>query len=169
MKNKISLLFILVFTSYYSFSQTKEEVKAVDLINTFLKSVTIDPLSLTLFNSDLTIDKDKLKLNTVIQGFHPSEKNALTLEIKHNIVFDKNDIKDYFIEIEETENGLYNIYTKVNLKHSMPLNYYSKMYLNDTIDEEVIEVSKVELSNNTPIEKDKMNDYKKAIELLFNS
>ena len=169
MTNKISLLFILVLTSFYSFSQTTEEIKAVDLINTYLKSETIDPLSLTLFNSDLTIDQDKLKLNTVIQGFHPSEKNTLALEIQHNIVFDKNDIKDYVIEIEETENGLYNIFTKVNLKQRMPLKYYSKMFLDDTIEEEVIEVSKVELSNNTPIEKEMMNDYKKALELLFNS
>jgi len=166
MKKTILFLLLSLITNV-SFSQSQEEQKAVELLNNYLR---IDTLKLGAnFNGNLKYDKDKLNYHMNIKTFHPFDSKKLVLEIDHSVSFSKADIKDYFTEVREVdkEKGYYEIFTQVNLIKRLPMDYYSKMYTDEEGTQEIIEVIKVQISSHKELKEENIEEYKKAIELLF--
>lgn len=169
MKKTILLLLLSLVTSV-SFGQSKEEREAVDFLNKYFLPGNIYSNSSTTFEGDLKIDQKNIQLFQHIKTFHPFDSDELTTEIKYDVAFNKSNIKDYFSEIEEIdkEKGLYKIFVQINFKSRLPMNYLSKMYLGeDSVEEKVKDVIKLQITNSIPVEKENLEEYKKAIELLF--
>lgn len=167
---KTILFLLLSLITNVSFSQSKQEKEAVDFLNKYLLPGNIYSNSTTTFEGNLIFEQKNIRLFEHIKTFHPFNSDELTTEIKHNVAFNKSNIKDYFSEIEEIdkEKGLYKIFVQVNFESRLPMNYFSKMYLGkDSSEEKVMDVIKLQITNSIPVEKENLEEYKKAIELLF--
>lgn len=169
MKKTILLLLLSLMTNI-SFSQSQEEKEAVDFLNKYLLPGNIYSNSSTTFEGNLIFEQNNIRLFEHIKTFHPFNNNELTTEIKYDVAFNKSNIKDYFSEIEEIdkEKGLYKIFVQINFESRLPMNYFSKMYLGkDSSEEKVMDVIKLQITNSIPVDKENLEEYKKAIELLF--
>lgn len=166
MKKTILLLLLSLITNV-SFSQSQKEKEAIEFLDTHLKK---DTLKLGAnFNGNLKYDKDKLNYHMNIKTFHPFDSKKLVMEIDHSVSFSKADIKDYFTEVREVdkEKGYYEIFAQVNLIKRLPMDYYSKMYTDEEGTHEIIEVIKVQISSHKELKKENIDEYIKALELLF--
>lgn len=167
---KTILLLLLSLITTVSFSQSQEERNAIEFLNRYLLPGNIYSGSTMTFEGNFVIEKENIRHFEHIKTFHPFDSDELTTEIKHNVAFNKSNIKDYFSEIEEIdkEKGLYKIFVQINFKSRLPMNYFSKMYMGkESAEEKVIDVIKLQITNSIPVEKENLEEYKKAIELLF--
>src|SRR5690606_11527039 len=166
MKKTILLLLLSLITNV-SFSQSQEEKQAIEFLNTHLEKDTLKYG--TNFNGDLKFDKEKINYHMNIKTYHPLDGEKLVMEIDHSIKFSRADIKDYFTEVVEVdkEKGYYEVFAQVNLIKRLPMDYYSKMYTDKEGTQEILEVRKVQISSHKKLKKENINEYIKALELLF--
>ena len=166
MKKTILLLLLSLITNV-SFSQSQEEKKAIEFLNTHLKKDTLKYG--TNFNGDLKFDNEKINYHMNIKTYYPLQVEKLVMEIDHSIKFSRADIKDYFTEVIEVDKdkGYYEVFAQVNLIKRLPMDYYSKMSTDKEGTQEILEVRKVQISSHKELKKENIDEYIKALELLF--